>query len=300
MGRIIEKFSRKHAVIFACVVSALYGLFLVGVDSVISFTPLGKLPVDAGIFNVISLAVEIFFSIAAVVFLRCTGFLPVLTNKGVGFFKGLFAGGYLLVASVISIPALLLSYSGERTPNSPFMIGVFFLLMVFVGVAEELTFRGVVTTTLYNRFAKSKGGVWKTVALSGLLFGLMHLTNIASGLKPAAVAVQTVMAVVLGMVFVALYLRNGTIWPNVALHAFYDVAAGITSIYKSGSIQQTIDGYHPALLLSGIPYLLVLFFLLRKTKICTIPANFEHILDAAQESSPAADDNEGDVAPLEV
>lgn len=282
----IKEFSRKYAVLYAFIVSVLYIAFLAGISSLLNFVT-EKLCPDIDEY-IVFLVQELIGAAVALVILKYTGFWSVLKNKGVGLLRGIGTGAYFIFAAIISAPALLYTYQGERIFRSPVMIAVFVLAMIFVGISEEIVFRGVVTTTLYNKFAGSKGDVWKTVTLSGCFFGIAHLVNLAGGINPVGVLVQVIVASVMGMVLSAVYLRSGSILTNIILHALIDIGAGITSIYVGNNIAQTIGGYSSINLLGIIPYVIVLLVLLRKKKIGTIRANFADILDAPpSEPEPA-------------
>ncbi|MBR4824958.1 MAG: CPBP family intramembrane metalloprotease [Spirochaetaceae bacterium] len=283
VNTMIKEFSRKYAVLFALLVSVLYISFLLGIGKVLA--------VIAGKVNIknygyaLMLIQEIIGTVAALIILKLTGFFDILKSKGTGVFKGLITGGYFIFAGLISIPAQLYIYTGDRTFRSPLSIAVFVLCMVFVGASEEIVFRGVITTTLYKKFAGTNSGIWKAVVISGLFFGLVHFINMVSVINSVGVLIQVAVASVMGMVLSALYLRNGTIWVNIVLHAFIDIAAGITSIYAGQTVLSTIGGYEAIQLLGIIPYTIVLLVLLRKKKIETIPANFAQLFAEPAENA---------------
>ena len=64
--------------------------------------------------------------------------------------------------------------------------------------------------------------------LSGLIFGLMHLTNLAFLPAPAVIA-QVVSATFAGVLLAAIYFRSANIWATVFLHALYDMAGSLGS-----------------------------------------------------------------------
>lgn len=91
------------------------------------------------------------------------------------------------------------------------------LLALLVGFAEEGFFRGVLLRALLP------GGIWPSVLLSSLLFTCVHLTNILSGFPPYYVIGQLVLTFGTGVLFAAIRLRTGSIWPTIILHAMRDV-----------------------------------------------------------------------------
>jgi len=102
-------------------------------------------------------------------------------------------------------------------------ITIFALFTFLVGFTEETFFRGFILTTLRPI------GAIGSVLISALLFGLPHLLNAIGGLwDPLFTLVDTGAVIGIGVTFAALYIRTGTIWPLIGIHAFIDFTALIT------------------------------------------------------------------------
>ena len=157
-------------------------------------------------------------------------------------------------------------YEGERTLRPWYLIAVFVICMILVGITEELLCRGVLAELLLRRYGATKQGIWKAVIVSGVLFGLAHLSNLISA-QPVGVLVQCVIAGMMGMAFAAIYFRTGCIWVTVFLHAFVDICALITGGLYSGALAETISDYQPFQLIGVIPYVILILVLLRKKKM---------------------------------
>lgn len=91
---------------------------------------------------------------------------------------------------------------------------------LLIGLSEEVMFRGLIYRGLRGRFG-IRGAVW----LSSALFGLVHVLNaLMTGNLPEAL-VQSLFAMTLGLVLMAMALRTGSlIWP-VIYHALWDFGA---------------------------------------------------------------------------
>lgn len=87
------------------------------------------------------------------------------------------------------------------------------LLALLVGFTEELLFRGVILRGLQPL------GPVRAALFSALLFGVPHLLNALSGRDVGASLIQVAYAVVIGVLFAAIRLRTGALWPLVLLHA---------------------------------------------------------------------------------
>ncbi|MDI9889449.1 CPBP family intramembrane metalloprotease [Streptomyces sp. HNM0645] len=88
------------------------------------------------------------------------------------------------------------------------------LLMLSVGISEELYARGVMQELLRAL------SPWSLTLWIGLLFGLGHvLSGVVFGRSPDYIAFQVVHATVLGFLLAALRLHTISIWPLALLHA---------------------------------------------------------------------------------
>jgi membrane protease YdiL (CAAX protease family) len=104
-------------------------------------------------------------------------------------------------------------------------------LAVLVALHEETWFRGVILTSLATR------GPTYAVVASAMLFGIAHSFNVlTTGAPAAAVAYQVASAALVGIVFGAVRLRTGMIWPSVLGHAAVDWAA-LLVLYPSTAPQ---------------------------------------------------------------
>lgn len=96
------------------------------------------------------------------------------------------------------------------------------LLTLIVGYAataffEEAIYRGVILDLLRPK------GVWTAVLLSSLLFGLVHLSNIALRGNPGLIALQALGAATGGVGMAAIRVRTRSVWPGIALHGLHDL-----------------------------------------------------------------------------
>lgn len=87
------------------------------------------------------------------------------------------------------------------------------LVTVIAPVAEELLFRGYIFTAL-----RGWAGVWGAAALTGLLFGAIHL-------DPNRPVGFLVPLAVFGFVLCLLYQRTGSLLPCIALHSINNALA---------------------------------------------------------------------------
>lgn len=92
------------------------------------------------------------------------------------------------------------------------------MLLLFTGavlgpIGEELVFRGVVQSAL------EKYGPWSALIGSSLMFAAIH--------GPSVIFVD---ALVMGLLFGAVFRLAGSIWPAIVLHMVYN---GLNLVYYS-------------------------------------------------------------------
>lgn len=270
----VKQIAQKYTVLYCIAVEIIF----LAVLTAIGFG-LGTIA-ENGNYYVMLLIQEAIGALLAYGLLRLTGLQRILGNRGSGFGRGLLVGLYLLVISIYTLIFSIVLYEGERIIQPWYLLAAFIGCMVCVGITEEFIFRGVMATLLLKKFGTDKKGIWKAAAVSGVLFGAAHVSNILGG-SPLGVFVQAVIASMLGMVMAAIYFRSGCIWVTVFLHAFIDVAAGITTgIYGNETLIDTISSYSLVNLVSCVPYLIVLLVLLRNRKIGEVKENMGELVES--------------------
>jgi len=152
--------------------------------------------------------------------------LPLLLTQALGLWRRVGFGmagmrpAFFLASLVVCVPYLAMgvdlhardSIAGEA-------------LMQFVNAfGEELLFRGVIFALLV-RLAP-----WKSIALSGVLFGAMHLIHgVMDGDWPAATH-QALVTTAGGLMFAAVRQRTGSLWCAVALHMLVNLSVIFSNV----------------------------------------------------------------------
>jgi membrane protease YdiL (CAAX protease family) len=106
---------------------------------------------------------------------------------------------------------------------------VFIMLHAFL---EEISFRGLVLHGLVRAGSDADLGVFRSVLVSSLLYAGYHLLYLA-GEPPAIVLGRIVVAFLLGILFGALVLKSGSIYPAAFFHGMWNVA-GYLNLTSSG------------------------------------------------------------------
>ena len=219
----------KKAPVLASLVAAVIGILLANlVIGLVSFpgffVPALQTPLTvAGVLLGVLLAAWVF-----------TGwFRPAFEGMlrggkpGKGFYLGLFIVAYWLLGMVIPVfftgEELHFKLTAEGIGNS-----------VQAGFLEELGFRGFLLSALLAVW-KDKNRFLPAALVSGLVFGLVHGTNVFSGADPGQTLLQVIGTVFIGIFLAALYIRSGTLWPVF----FYHTAQDILAIAFSPEVEQS-------------------------------------------------------------
>lgn len=103
-------------------------------------------------------------------------------------------------------------------------VTILLLGYALTGVMEEVLVRGVIFQSLLAR------GALRAVFISALLFGAAHVGRLLFGSPLPLVLFQVMFAVFDGVLYGALRLRLGNLWPLIALHAAGDFALALGQV----------------------------------------------------------------------
>lgn len=141
-------------------------------------------------------------------------------------------------------------------PNN-FKIGIVFLGFVPAFV-EEITFRGMIVPNIMRVYNRAKG-IWLSLFISAAIFGLIHAANILAGADPGTTAFQVFYAFALGMLFAAVLIRTGNIWPLIVCHGLIDTFALMgDEALEQGAVQTQAFEFS----LAYLPLFLISLFLI--------------------------------------
>ncbi|MGI5158723.1 lysostaphin resistance A-like protein [Microbispora sp. CA-102843] len=158
--------------------------------------------------------------------------------------RGLLIGVGMFAAVIVNI-AFLGYYRVDGLGSVTGAIGLLGF-MAAAAVTEELIFRGILF-----RIVEERTGTWIALALTGLLFGLMHLGNQNASLWGAvAIAIEA------GSMLAAAYAATRTLWVPIGLHFGWNFAEGgvfSTEVSGNGASEGLLHGVTsgPALLTGG-------------------------------------------------
>ena len=114
--------------------------------------------------------------------------------------------------------------------------GVLLLHVLFVGLLEELAFRGILLQLLLRRFGKTKKGIWQSVILSSVLFGLLHLTNLMEGADVLSTFMQVGYSMLTGTLCAVLFIGTGNIIYCIIFHSVFNLGGMVSTFLLEGRI----------------------------------------------------------------
>ncbi|WEV59413.1 CPBP family intramembrane metalloprotease [Bifidobacterium sp. ESL0728] len=136
-----------------------------------------------------------------------------------GRWKGLMVGiviGFVAIGLCVGVLAITGNYRivGLNTHYNPWIDII--SMGICAGVAEEIMMRGMLL-----RLVEEWLGSWGALAVSALVFGLIHLTNQDGSLWGGlAIAIED------GILAAALYFVTRSLWVCIGEHAMWNVAEG--------------------------------------------------------------------------
>ena len=160
------------------------------------------------------------------------GFIPV--HKG-GMKFILFPFLYALMILLFSLDQYSSDQSWLMGFNDPEQLISLALVILGVGVTEELIFRGILFHGLKRPF-----GPFMVVFLSAVIFGLFHYVNLLTNAPLYQTDYQVAHAMAVGFMHGMLRLRLGAIWPIMLFHAFWDFMI-ITTTHLQTSVESTTE-----------------------------------------------------------
>lgn len=99
---------------------------------------------------------------------------------------------------------------------------------IAVGLFEETMMRGFAFYVLYRAWQHQSNGIYKAAIAQALIFGLLHLFNLASGFQVDVIA-QVIYATLLGIGFAGVVAYTRTIWTAVFAHSFINIIGSINT-----------------------------------------------------------------------
>ena len=170
---------------------------------------------------------------------------------------------------LISLPAFLIAVnnfpfsaviSGKArvTEGAPMLLLLFCECMM-VGLFEEIAFRGVIFLRILKKKPEDKLWQFASIALSSVIFGLLHLVNLIDS-SPSAVLLQIGYSALIGAMCAVVLLKTANIWLCVVIHGLYNFAGAVIPRMGEGEIWDSFTIILTVVVsLAVLAYMIVLF-----------------------------------------
>ncbi len=260
----LVRLKKDHAILFSIFI-ALFALALMMLGGIILIP---FIPLLGEEYYTLLLAQEIFALVFLVLLTYLSGNGYVLTRRGAGLGHAAQVAAYPIVfILLIAVTMAAVGVESGAALQSPYQIIIYFAAMLSIGLVEEIAFRGIIAQTLIEHYGTDYFGTWKATIISGIIFGVAHMSNIFSA-QAFGVLVQVAVASVLGMLFAAIYFRTGSLWICILLHAGLDAGSLLdTGLFVSDTtIVDVVSSFSLINLTPCLTYGLPILFLLRKRK----------------------------------
>ncbi len=179
-----------------------------------------------------------------------SGILLVIMVKHLGYGR-LFQFKNIRKTLIFILPALIISinnfpiiafFEGRAVLTDPmYRVFLFLLECISVGFFEEIIFRAILLFVLYNMLSKYKFGLYFTILISAVIFGIFHFFNLISGASFVDTLLQVGYSFLLGIMWAVVYLRTKNIWFVMVLHATYNFFGQV--MFYLGEVQNRFDIY---------------------------------------------------------
>lgn len=178
----------------------------------------------------------------------------VFTQKTEKLSTSLYYGLFYLIGSGIFTLLYGVLYGGLFTGLT--LINLI-LGCLLIGICEEFLCRGWLLNEFLERFGDDKKGIWYSIIVSGIIFGLMHFGNIFTiNQSVITTCIQVLNATGSGILFGLIYYKTKNIWSVIILHGLWDF-----SLYL-GEIVPVTEAYESFTTMSIISLILTIFIVL--------------------------------------
>jgi len=250
--------------------------------TVVLFAPLGLVDVMTGdmaqsnlpVYAVIFGAGQLTLTIVIIWFMKKLNVFSKNTFRFKDMGKGfLLAWVGILFAIAVFFMSLLQLPENSLIAPAPLPLFASVFVTLTTGAFEEILTRGLVLGILLRMMNTTKKGILTACVFSSMFFGLAHFFNIWSVGAVLPVVAQVINATATGLFFSALFLRTGTLWMPILIHALMNFASMIFNAITSPDVLYQVDqtpsepnivGTIIGVAVIGIPFLAAGLILLRK------------------------------------
>ena len=145
-----------------------------------------------------------------------------------------------LIVSVNNLPYISLVRGDAYVSGTAVQIIFFAVECICVASFEELAFRGVLFPVILKK-RRSVKGVFFSVIVSSIIFGLTHIVNLFYGASIGSVVMQIGYSALVGCMCAFVLIKTHCIWICVLIHAVYNFCGQIVPRLGKGEMLNTLQ-----------------------------------------------------------
>jgi membrane protease YdiL (CAAX protease family) len=156
--------------------------------------------------------------------------------------------GFWILALPLGILGFLNGLSANPVAEKwPLQLLSVFVMMIFVGLFEELTFRAIINDAVMRRFRGRKSVFVISALACSLIFGAVHVlgADLSTPIAWLQAAGKTVSTGIFGLALLFLYWKTRNVWACGIVHGIYDFILSISEgVLAGGALrpQYVIEG----------------------------------------------------------
>ena len=145
------------------------------------------------------------------------------------------------------------------------MLLLLLLECMMVGLFEEMAFRGVIFLAILKKKPEDKLWQFASIALSSVIFGLVHLVNLIES-SPSAVFMQIGYSALIGAMCAVVLMKTANIWLCVVIHGLYNFAGAVIPRMGEGEIWDSFTVILTVVVSLAVVVYMIVLFLKGKTR----------------------------------
>ena len=141
--------------------------------------------------------------------------------------------------AINNFPFIPMATGALKLDTKWYLILLFALQCLLVGMFEETAFRGCVFMLLLEKKHNTIKDVFYSIVMSSFIFGAIHIVNLFVGAGIVSVVLQLGYSFLIGSMCAVVLLVTKKIWLPIFIHAVFNFAGGLVPTLGVGEIWDT-------------------------------------------------------------
>lgn len=264
-----ERFSQKHIVIFSILVGAIFVAVFGYLLPIALRTVIHPLFLSIPSMDYVLSSITNFIAFAfLMILIKNIGLYDDISWNFKGISKGLVLGFTFIIFTVLQMYLIAIS-----APDKTIVIRIIPLInsviyCISIGLWEETLCRGLLLTNMLKKWGQSKRGIIKSILLSSVIFGALHLISLINnpGILVSSLT-QVMYATIMGILISVIYIKTKSLWSAIVLHFILNFAVYSMPYIMPFSAGMNQEWFLIILILFNLLWLVFSYFLIIKLKV---------------------------------